>query len=201
MQIIKINDVHKCVTKKFPLTLQEKWDSSGVIVYRNLSEQVTGIVLCLDVNQGTVDEAIKCGANLIIAHHPVHLKSKSAKPNKYTSDLLKRIKDNHLTLIVYHTNVDNHLDGLNNFVAKELGLSGIKNIKGTSMVGGHLKFPYRPKVFASTMISKFGLERVLFVSDNLIKNVVICAGSGFDIIQEHADKLQNIDAVVTGDVC
>lgn len=166
----------------------------------DLNEQVTGIVLCLDVNTNTIDEAIKCGANLIISHHPIYIKKNGYKPNKYELDLLKRLKENRLTLIVYHTNVDNSQIGLNNFIAKELGLSNIKAIKKSSMTIGHLKFPYRPKVFASTVISKFNLERVLFVSDDLIKHVVICAGAGFSIIREHVSDLQEVDAIVTADV-
>ena len=53
-----------------PLPLQESWDNAGLQV--GLTEaEVSGALLCLDVNERIVDEAIAKGCNLIVSHHPL----------------------------------------------------------------------------------------------------------------------------------
>ena len=53
-----------------PLPLQESWDNAGLQL--GLTEaEVSGALLCLDVNEKIVDEAIAKGCNLIVSHHPL----------------------------------------------------------------------------------------------------------------------------------
>ena len=53
-----------------PLPLQDDFDNSGLQV--GLTEtEATGALLCLDVTEAVVDEAIANGCNLIISHHPL----------------------------------------------------------------------------------------------------------------------------------
>ena len=53
-----------------PLPLQESWDNAGLQL--GLTEtEVSGALLCLDVNEQIVDEAIRRGCNLIVSHHPL----------------------------------------------------------------------------------------------------------------------------------
>ena len=53
-----------------PLPLQEEYDNAGLQV--GLTEaEVSGALLCLDVTERVVDEAITKGCNLIVAHHPL----------------------------------------------------------------------------------------------------------------------------------
>ena len=50
-----------------PLPLQEGWDNAGLQI--GLTEaEVSGALLCLDVNEAIVDEAIEKGCNLIVSH-------------------------------------------------------------------------------------------------------------------------------------
>ena len=53
-----------------PLPLQEGFDNSGLQI--GLTEaEVTGVLLCLDVTEKVVDEAVASGCNLIVSHHPL----------------------------------------------------------------------------------------------------------------------------------
>ena len=53
-----------------PLSLQESYDNSGLIV-GNVNDEITAALICLDSTEEIVDEAIAKGCNLIIAHHPI----------------------------------------------------------------------------------------------------------------------------------
>ena len=53
-----------------PLSLQENYDNSGLIV-GNKNDTVSGILVCLDSLEAIVEEAIQINCNLIIAHHPI----------------------------------------------------------------------------------------------------------------------------------
>ena len=67
---MKIKEV-LCALEKFaPLPLQESWDNAGLQI--GLTEtEVSGALLCLDVNERIIDEAVRKGCNLIVSHHPL----------------------------------------------------------------------------------------------------------------------------------
>jgi putative NIF3 family GTP cyclohydrolase 1 type 2 len=128
------------------------------------------------------------------------LKNKEVKPTKYELEMLKMLKDHKISFASYHTNIDNSPNGINMFIAKQLNLHQIKNINGTGIVTGKINFAYRPKVFASTLKNTFDLERIIYSSEELVKNIAICAGAGFNNLREQLPKLKDIDLFVTGDV-
>jgi putative NIF3 family GTP cyclohydrolase 1 type 2 len=110
------------------------------------------------------------------------------------------LKTSKMNFASYHTNVDNSPTGINYYIAKEMGLHQIKVIPNTSIVTGKLGFSYRAKVFANTLRVQFDLERILYTSDDLVRNVAFCAGAGFEILKENQNKLNGVDLWVTGDI-
>src|SRR5690554_362150 len=67
---LKVKDITRFLEELAPLGSQESYDNSGLIV-GNHDMQVNGVLLSLDCIEATVEEAIKVGANLIVAHHPI----------------------------------------------------------------------------------------------------------------------------------
>ncbi len=59
-----------------PLHLQEKWDNSGLQIGLppQADGECTGALLCLDVTEAVIDEALRRGCNLVISHHPLLFK-------------------------------------------------------------------------------------------------------------------------------
>src|ERR1700739_502578 len=68
--MILIKDIINCIEDFAPLSVQESYDNSGVQC-GIINEKATGALLCLDVTQDVINEAIKKKCNLIIAHHPL----------------------------------------------------------------------------------------------------------------------------------
>ncbi|PWH86480.1 Nif3-like dinuclear metal center hexameric protein [Brumimicrobium oceani] len=119
---LKVNNITDYLEGFAPLSSQESYDNSGLIV-GNREMKVTEVLLSLDCIEETVEEAIKIGANLIIAHHPIvfgGLKQLNGK-NYVERTVIKAIK-NDIAIYAIHTNLDNYKFGVNYEIAKRIGI-------------------------------------------------------------------------------
>ena len=104
-------------------SLQESYDNSGLLT-GNVEDDVKGVLICLDSTEAIVDEAIDCGANVIVAHHPIVFSGlKRFTGATYIERVvIKAIRAN-IAIVAIHTNLDNlPLDGVNSMFASKLGL-------------------------------------------------------------------------------
>ena len=123
---MKIKQVLSALEQFAPLPLQESWDNAGLQV--GLTEaEVSGALLCLDVNEKIVDEAIAKGCNLIVSHHPLLFRGlkQISGVNDVQRTVIKAIKHD-IVVISMHTNMDNARDGVNWKIAEKLGLMNIQ---------------------------------------------------------------------------
>lgn len=66
--MLRVKDILKEIEQYAPLPLQESFDNAGVQV-GDVNQPAIGALLCLDVTEEVVDEAIEMGCNLIVSHH------------------------------------------------------------------------------------------------------------------------------------
>ncbi|KAB3533232.1 Nif3-like dinuclear metal center hexameric protein [Alkaliphilus serpentinus] len=99
------------------------WDNVGLQV-GSLNHRLKKVLVCLDVNEAVIDEAIEVGANMIIAHHPLIFKAmaKISEEDVKGKIISKAIKNN-ISIYVSHTNIDIVDGGLNDYIVYKLGLS------------------------------------------------------------------------------
>ena len=132
---MKIKEVYDALERFAPLPLQEDWDNAGLQV--GLTEaEVSGALLCLDVTEEIVREAMAKGCNLIVSHHPLIFRKLAQVSG---TDMVQRavilaIK-NDITIISMHTNLDSALGGVNHEMAKRLGLKNIGFLNPQQMNG------------------------------------------------------------------
>ncbi len=121
-----ISEITNYLESLAPLSLQENYDNSGLII-GNKNDSVTGILVCLDSLEAVVEEAIQLKCNLIIAHHPIIFTGlKKLNGNNYIErTIIKAIKNN-IAIYAIHTNLDNIRDGVNSMIAEKLGLQNCK---------------------------------------------------------------------------
>ena len=191
-----------------PLPLQESWDNAGLQV--GLTEaEVSGALLCLDVNERIVDEAVAKGCNLIVSHHPLLFRGL-----KTISDLTdvqrtvtKAIKAG-VTVVSMHTNWDNARGGVNFKIAEKLGLSDV-NFFATKSVGGveagsgvvgELAEPMVACDFVLKVKKTFDVECAMTneLLRRPIRRVALCGGAG-DFLLDQAVGL-GADAFITGEM-
>ena len=65
-----LNEITDIIESAAPLPLQESWDNSGLQIGHKDAD-VTTVLLCTDVTECVMQEAIRRGAQLIISHHPL----------------------------------------------------------------------------------------------------------------------------------
>ena len=103
-----VGDIFSYLDKIAPFKNQDISDNSGLIVGRYDAE-VEKILICLDLTNKVVAEAIEKGSNLIITHHPpmYHPVSKTV-----SDDLIKALARSNINLITAHTNLDIAVGGI-----------------------------------------------------------------------------------------
>lgn len=118
-----IRDVKQYLEHIAPPSLQESYDNSGLIVGEP-HRKVKGVLICLDVIEDVVDEAIEKKCNLIICHHPIIFKGlKSLTGANYVERTVLKAIRNNIAIYAVHTNLDNiFANGVNSMIAEKLDL-------------------------------------------------------------------------------
>lgn len=117
---MKIKELIQSLIDEFPIAYQESYDNSGgQIVFNN--EEITGVLLCLDVNNDIVTEAIEKKCNLIISHHPIFFKPIKKISDDYDGFIISAIQHK-ISILSLHTNFDVSENGTNNILADVLKL-------------------------------------------------------------------------------
>ena len=123
---MKIKEIVSALERFAPLPLQDGFDNAGLQI--GLTEaEATGALLCLDVTEAVLDEAIALGYNLIISHHPLIFKGyKSITGKDYVERCILKAIKNDIVIYSAHTNLDNAQGGVNYKIAEKIGLKNLK---------------------------------------------------------------------------
>ena len=106
----------------YPPALAESWDSVG-LVCGDPEDTVAKALVCVDVTDAVVDEAIDSGAGLILAHHPLLLRGvTTVAADTPKGRLLHRLIRAGCALYSAHTNADKARPGVSDALADVLGL-------------------------------------------------------------------------------
>lgn len=123
---MKLKEITQYLESLAPLSSQESYDNSGVIV-GDINTEIKQALICLDSTEAIVDEAIETGCNLIIAHHPIVFKGlKSLTGKNYVERVVLKCIKNDIALYAIHTNLDNFRFGVNDEIGRRLGLTDLK---------------------------------------------------------------------------
>ncbi|SDK39470.1 Nif3-like dinuclear metal center hexameric protein [Natronincola ferrireducens] len=121
----KVKNILEIMEELAPKGLAMKWDNVGLLVgsYEN---SVDKIMVCLDITEEVLQEAIEKKVNLIIAHHPMIFSPlKVVIREDYKGALVFKAITNNINIYATHTNMDIAPRGLNDFVAEKLKLQDV----------------------------------------------------------------------------
>ncbi|MEY3236999.1 MAG: hypothetical protein RI883_1100 [Bacteroidota bacterium] len=123
---MKVSEVIQYLEELAPKSSQESYDNCGLLV-GDKNSLITSALICLDCTEEVVEEAVKNGFNLIIAHHPVIFKGlKSLTGANYIERTILACIKNDIALYAIHTNLDNYSKGVNFEIGQRLGLRNLK---------------------------------------------------------------------------
>lgn len=206
-KMITVADIAKVIEAFAPKSLQESYDNAGLQV-GNPGMPVTAALLCLDITEEILDEAIRRQCNLVITHHPLifrGLKSLTGG-NAIERIAIKAIRNN-VAIYSAHTNLDSAWDGVSHEMAHMLGMKDIEVLEpreddsrtGLGVIGNMRPTPKME--FLRKVKETFGVKALKYSEQSpqlVIKRVALCGGSGASLIP-NAIKA-GADVIITGDV-
>ena len=130
---MNIQQVAEALERFAPLPLQEDYDNAGLQIGLTAAEDVSGVLLCLDVTENVVREAVAKHCNMIVAHHPLifrplrHLTGQTQVERCVAMALQKGV-----AVYAAHTNLDNAPGGVNFMMAEKLALGQVRFLQPTA---------------------------------------------------------------------
>lgn len=203
-----VREVIETLENKWPHEYALSWDNVGLLV-GDESQEVRHIFVALDVTDETLSQAVDCGADMIITHHPlIYAPLKKVTEDDFIGRRILTMAREGISCYAMHTNFD--VTGMANLNAASLNLafpailevtyedeSGRK--EGLGRVG-MLHEPMTLKDFGSYAKEHLGLSmvRVYGNGKTMIKKAAISSGSGKGMTK--AALKAGADVLVTGDV-
>lgn len=214
MKVLKVIDA---LEQFAPLPLQESYDNAGLQC--GLTEtDVSGALLCLDVTEAVVDEALNRGCNLIVSHHPLifHKLHCISDEDEVQRTVRKAVK-NDIAIVSMHTNMDAAYGGVNFKIAEKLGLENLhflgklkqldekatelpQHRRGGEGVMGEFAEPLAADDLVLMLRKQFEVECVECnqLLRREIRKVALCGGAGSFLLQDAVAA--GADAFITGEM-
>lgn len=193
---MKIKEVAVALERFAPLPLQEGYDNAGLQL--GLTEtEASGALLCLDVTEEVISEAVASGCNLIVAHHPLLFRGiKCISDTSLVERCVREAILNGIAIYAAHTNLDNAYGGVNFKIAEKLGLTGLHFLQpmkasdgsnGGSGLWGTLPAEEHPVDFLRRVKRTFGVECLMHNAgpeNRMVRTVALCGGAGDFLLDE-----------------
>ena len=203
-----VADILKYIETIAPKYMKEDWDNVGLLC-GSRNTPVTKILVALDPFEGVCDEAEDWGAELIVTHHPLIFHA----PKAITDDTsigrcILKLCAAGISAINAHTNLDCAPGGVNDVLAKTLGLENIQVLSPDGVNEDGLPYSLLRvgdvkaqdlSVFLATVKEKLTSEGLRYVSSGKpVHKVAVGGGSCAGAIREAFDA--GCDTFVTADV-
>ena len=120
---MRIKDITEALEDIAPLAYAEGFDNVGLLT-GSAEWEVKGVLVTLDTLESVVDEALEQQCNLIVSFHPIIFSGikKFSDPGYVEKAIIKAIKHD-IAIYSIHTALDNSLQGVNDIICQQLGLS------------------------------------------------------------------------------
>ena len=207
----RVRDVLDVLHLAYPESLAEDWDTGIGLTCGDPDDPVTSVLLAVDVDAGTVDEAIRGGAELLVTHHPLLFRPvQSVAADRSKGVLLHRMIRAGVAHAAAHTNADRAPGGVNSALAAALGLTDQRPLRpddadpahtGSGRVG-RLTRPLTLRQFAALAADRLPATvtgvRAAGDPDRVISTVAVCGGAGDSEL--NVASAARVDVYLTSDL-
>ncbi len=204
----KIQQVCEFLDQFAPTRLAEEWDNVGLLTGDRDSE-CDRIMTCLTVTPDSAAEAIEERASLIVAHHPLPFRPlKRLTTDSTPSRLIWELARANVAIYSPHTGFDSALEGINQLLARKIGLGHVEPLKvipddeqnlGAGRIGVVAGGPQTLREFVDSIKQAFDKRTIKVVgrSDRSVDKVAVACGSGGSFL---GDAIRaGCDTFVTGE--
>ncbi len=207
----------------YPRSLAAPWDAVG-LVCGDLDQDVSTVLLAVDVTDVVVEEALDARADLLLVHHPLFLRPvHGVGTDTPKGRLLHRLMRAKCALFSAHTNADTATPGVSDALARVLGLTDLAPLEpvpspasevmasrggaeDASATGfgriGTLRAPTLLRAFAEQVARALPRTmsgvRIAGPMDAVVHRVAVCGGAGDSLLD--AARAAEADVFVTSDL-
>ena len=197
-----VREIYDYIDEIAPFQYQSGSDNSGLIV-GDFCLQVNKILVCLDVTNNIVAEAVEKGADLIIAHHPLMYRPISKISG---NDPLHALVRRNISLIAVHTNIDVAFGGVSDLMLDKLGFPESKKaiipLNNEGLGYGRiidLGTPVTSEELAEKCKIAFGCTVVKYIdSGKPLSKIGVSSGSAAESVEAALEA--GCDAFICGEV-
>ncbi len=201
----RIKDLTDFLESHAPLHLQESYDNAGLLVGQH-DTTIKSVLVALDTTEAVIEEAMRLGANLVVAHHPIIFGGiKRLNGYNYVEKALLKAIKNDVAIYATHTNLDNVYEGVNQEIAKRLGLQNTKILSpkqeniGAGMIGDLPQaLPEEAFLWFLSKAMQTAAFKYTRWAERPIQKVALCGGAGSFLIKEA--YRQGADVYITSDL-
>ena len=195
--------------RAYPPDTAEAWDTGIGLTCGDPEAQVDSVVLAVDADATTVQEAVELGAQLLLTHHPLLFSPvQSVAADTVKGALIHRLITAGVAHVAAHTNADVAVGGVNDALARALELSAVRPLRPTDEPGvglgrvGTLPQPSTLADFAGYVAARLpataGGVRAAGDPARSIRTVAVCGGAGDSELGRATDA--GADVIVTSDL-
>jgi GTP cyclohydrolase I len=205
----QLKDVLKMLDVLAPFSAAEEWDNPGLQV-GFISDEIKRVLISLDPTIRALQMAGERKAQLLLTHHPLIFKGlTSINPEIYPGDVITAAIKSRISVIAVHTNLDIAKGGINDILARMIGLKEtealLKKENAADRLEGLGRIGNLPETMSLAAVARIVMEAVgstgLMVMgppDREIKRVAILGGAGGSELSQASEK--GADLYITGDV-
>lgn len=130
-----VADIMAFMQRFAPLELAEEWDNVGLLLGDSAAD-ASRVMTCLTVTPASAAEAVAEKAGLIVTHHPVLFKAvQRLTADQPQSKMLLDLIRAGVAVYSPHTAFDNTTGGINDILARRLGLEDVSPLRPMSRAG------------------------------------------------------------------
>ncbi len=204
---MRCENVLRMLEELSPLSYAESWDNPGLLAGR-YDKEIKKIFIALDATTEVIEEAKRCGADMLLTHHPLIFKGiRKVNSEDFIGRRIVTLLQADMCYYAMHTNFD--VKGMADAAAQRLSLTQTRVLEVTQEkdgvaegIGriGNLQQPMSLDACAELVKQAFGIEwvKVFGEADRQVYSVAICPGSGKSMIG--AAISGEVDVLITGDI-
>lgn len=189
-----------------PSELAESWDNCGFQVdCTSDTANIGRVLVSLEITEAVIDEAIRCGADLILTHHPLIFGGvNSIRREDTVGSYLIRLIQAGISVYSCHTSFDKTRGGNNDYFGELLELADIRAFDSGNPYcrKGETSFDVTFAEMIHQTAQALNIEEKFFqtVGDlsKPIERVGWCTGAGSEFIEEA--KKEGCSLYITGDI-
>ena len=196
-----VRELNEFLNRRFSPALSSEWDNDGLQVCPDPDAEVEGVLIALDPTDAAIDEAKKTGCNVILTHHPLIFQPLSEiTPESGVGRRVQRLLSLGISAISCHTRADAAEGGINDALARMIGLSDVTAFADGIPRIGSLDGAATPSAAALFILGATGAQKALYSgkAPETIARVAVCGGAGKEYLSASAEA--GADLYFTGEL-